>query len=93
MSDRQPISGTLEIEGSQYPFRGAYGPQIESGGGRLAWSAEVDGLGLLPGSGLVAYPGGYKGANARAVTYFVQDHFQGRVRLRDFEARNGAERV
>ncbi len=92
MADRQPFSGTIEINGTSYPFRGAYGAQNDSSNARLAWSAQVDGLSLEPGSGVVAYPGGYQGANAGAVTFFVQDHFQGRVRLRDFEARNGAAR-
>ena len=92
MADVQPLSGTIDIEGTSYPFRGIFGAENDAGGARLAWSAEVDGLGLLPGSGVVAYPGGYQGANVRAVTFFVQDHFQGRVRLREFESRNGIAR-
>lgn len=90
MSLRQPFSGTIEIKGASYAVRGAYGPQTDSAGARLAWDAEVDGLSLLPGAGVVAVPGGYQGVNTRAVIFFVQDHFQGRVRLRDFDQRNGA---
>jgi hypothetical protein len=92
LAEPKPFSGAIEVNGTSYPFHGAYGPQDESAGARLAWNAEVEGLSLQPGSGLVAYPGGYQGANPRAVSLFVQDHFQGRIRLRDFEARNGVAR-
>lgn len=90
MSPRQPLSGTIEIQGASYAVRGEYGPQTESAGARLAWDAEVDGLGLAAGSGVVAVAGGYLGVNHRAVLCFVQDHFQGRKRLRDFDLRIGA---
>ncbi|MCZ2495458.1 hypothetical protein GN316_01695 [Xylophilus sp. Kf1] len=83
MSDRKPFSGTIEIEGGSYPFRGSYKRmETEPRGVRFGWNAEVDGLGLLPADRELALPSGYPGINDRMVTIFVQDYFQGLVRLR-----------
>lgn len=83
MADRKPFSGTIEIEGSSYPFRGSYKRmEIEPRGVRFGWDAEVDGLGLPSADRELALPAGYPGINDRMVTMFVQDYFQGQVRLR-----------
>lgn len=87
LADRKPFSGTIEIEGVRYPFRGGYKcMEIEPRGVRFGWNAEVDGLGLNPADRELALPTGYPGINDRMVTMFVQDYFQGLVRLRALQA-------
>lgn len=83
MADRKPFSGTIEIEGAKYPFRGSYKRmEIEPRGVRFGWNAEVDGLGLVSVDRELALPTGYPDINDRLVTMFVQDYFQGLIRLR-----------
>lgn len=59
--------------------------EVEPRGVRFGWNAEVDGLGLTSADREVALPAGYPGINDRMVTVFVQDYFQGLIRLRALE--------
>lgn len=88
MAERQPFSGSIDIEGKSYPFSGAYSKmELEPRGARFGWNAVIEGLDLPPADRVIAIPQGYPGINPRMVTVFVQDYFQGLVRLRALDPR------